>query len=181
MSRRVQIVLLCEDQQQQAFARRFLQRTGWDTRSLRVEMAPKGEGSAEKYVRTRFPRELVEHRRRSVSRALIVMMDGDDRGVQRRVDELDAECRSQGCPVRTSDEAVLVFIPTWNIESWISYLGGQSVDEAKDDYPRLPRARECGRQVQVLVDMCRQHRLREPAPPSLAAACTEYGRWSDAL
>ncbi len=51
VSRRVQIVLLCEDLQQRAFACRFLRGTGWKIRSIRVEMAPKGRGSAEKYVR----------------------------------------------------------------------------------------------------------------------------------
>ena len=32
MKRKVQLVLLCEDQQQEAFLRRFLQGTGWSNR-----------------------------------------------------------------------------------------------------------------------------------------------------
>jgi len=180
VSRRVQIVLLCEDQQQQAFARRFLLRTGWEIRSIRVEMAPKGEGSAEKYVRKRFPTELAGHRRSSVSRVLMVMVDGDDRGVEQRIGELDVECKRQGCPVRTSDEAVLVFVPTWRIETWLAYLDGDTVDESKDDYPKLPRPRDCRQHVAALVEMCRKRRLHEPAPSSLVAACAEYRRWSGA-
>ena len=131
MSRRVQIVLLCEDQQQQAFMRRFLVRTGWETRNIRVEMAPRGRCSAE-FVRNRFPKELV-------------------------------------------------LVPTWNIEAWIAYLDGQSVDEQKDDYPRLRRPRECAPHVAALVDMCQRGKLREPAPSSLTTGCTEYRRWVSSL
>lgn len=45
MSRRVQLVLLCEDNQHEAFARRFLNAMGWETRAMRVEKAPGGRGA----------------------------------------------------------------------------------------------------------------------------------------
>ena len=45
--RRVKIVLLCEDSQQEAFTRRFLKGMGWNTRELRVEKSPSASGSAE--------------------------------------------------------------------------------------------------------------------------------------
>ena len=91
VSRNVQIVLLCEDTQHEAFARRFLEEAGWSTYRLRVEKAPGGRGSAEQFVRKRFPRELAVYRRRrgSVAQTLIVVLDGDDRGVRRRQAELD--------------------------------------------------------------------------------------------
>lgn len=180
MSRRVRIVLLCEDVQQRTFLLRFLRKMRRDFHSVRVEMAPRGEGSAVQFVRNRFPDEVAEHRRSSVSNVLMVMVDGDDRGVERRIAELDAECERKKCRVRTSKEPILVLVPTWRIETWLAYLDGESVDESKDDYSRLPRERECEPHVEALVDMCRQNRLREPAPPSLAAACAEYRRWSDA-
>ena len=49
------VVLLCEDSQQEAFARRFLVRAGWHPRALRVEKSPQGRGSGEQWVRDRFP------------------------------------------------------------------------------------------------------------------------------
>ena len=82
MSQRVQFVLLCEDQQQGTFLRRFLEKTRPKDRVLRVEMAPRGFGSAEQYVKQRFLTELREHRRRQVSQALLVMRDGDHLGVR---------------------------------------------------------------------------------------------------
>jgi hypothetical protein len=49
--RRVKIVLLCEDSQHEAFARRFLGGMGWNTREIRVEKSPSAGGSAEQWVR----------------------------------------------------------------------------------------------------------------------------------
>ena len=183
MRRNVQIVMLCEDAQQECFGRRFLKKMGWSNRQVRALKAPGGRGSAEQFVRERFPEELAEHRRRRnrVSVALIVMMDGDDRGVDRRIAELDDACRQRSIPCRDPGEHVLVFVPTWRIETWLAYLGGETVDEEKRDYPRLPRPRDCQPHVDQLSAMCRSDGLREPAPSSLIAACTEYRRWTGAM
>ena len=183
MRRNVQVVLLCEDTQHETFARRFLKKLGWTNHQMRVVKAPGGRGSAEQFVRERFPEELEEHRRRRsrVSVALIVILDGDDRGVDRRIAELDDSCGQHGIPGRNPGEQVLVFVPTWRIETWFAYLGGETVDEEKRDYPRLPRPRDCQPHVESLVAMCRGDGLREPAPSSLVAACAEYRRWSGAM
>ena len=145
MSRNVQVVLLCEDRQHETFGRRFLAKAGWTIRHIRVEMAPKGRGSGEQFVRNRFPEELEAYRRRKhrVSVALLVMVDGDNQGVERRVAELDSACRERNIRCRDPGEQVLVFVPTWRIETWFAYLGGETVDEEKRDYPRLSRPREC--------------------------------------
>lgn len=178
VKRDVQIVLLCEDTQHETFARRFLEERGWSTRRLRVEKAPGGRGSAEQFVRARFPSELTAYRQRrhAVTQALIVILDGDNRGEQQRRAQLDEACRSEQVEVRQPDERVLVLVPTWNIETWLAYLDGQVVDEAESNYPRLRRPRECQSRVETLAAMCQDRRLREPAPPSLEAACTEYAR-----
>ncbi len=174
MSRRAQLVLLCEDSQHEAFARRFLKRMGWNRHRIRVEKAPGGRGSGEQFVRARFPLELGEHRRRHAAQALVVMLDGDADGVDARVRGLDDACTAKGIPARRPGEPVAAFVPTWNIETWLAYLDGESVDEARKDYPRLRPERECGRHVKVLVAMCRDGKLRPPEPPSLVSACEEY-------
>lgn len=183
VSRNARIVLLCEDTQHETFGRRFLKKMGWSNHQLRVLKAPGGRGSAEQFVRKRFPEELEEHRRRKnrVSVALIVMLDGDDRGVDRRIAELDDACRQRNVPCRDVGEHVLVFVPTWRIETWLAYLGGETVDEEKRNYPRLPRPRDCQPHVDRLAAMCRSDALREPAPSSLIAACTEYRGWAGAM
>ncbi|HEX4962009.1 MAG TPA: hypothetical protein VF173_14315 [Thermoanaerobaculia bacterium] len=174
MSRRVQLVLLCEDKQQEVFARRFLNAVGWETRAMRVEKAPPGRGAGEQFVRERFPRELKAHRSRPVSQALVVMMDGDAAGPAARLQQLGKVCREAGIAERAGDERVAVFIPTWNIETWLAYLEGRQVEEGRSDYPRLASERDCQRHVEALVQMCRTEKLREPAPSSLNAACSEY-------
>lgn len=179
MSRNVQIVLLCEDSQHEAFARRFLGEVGWSTRRIRVLKAPKGQGSGEQFVRNRFPEELKAYRshKHRVSIALLVVIDGDKIGGKGRLNELDDACRESGIPCRSSEEHVLVFVPTWCIETWFAYLEGEEVDEAERDYPRLPRPGGCGQHAKTLAAMCRTRDLRKPAPSSLVAACEEYTRW----
>lgn len=173
----MQIVLLCEDTQHETFVRRYLNTVGWSTRRLRVERAPGGRGSGAQFVRTRFPNELAEYRRRRhVTQALIVVVDGDNLGVVERRAELDEACRENEVEVRQADERVLVLVPSWNVETWIAYLDGQKVDEMRPDYPRLRKPRQCQQHVDTLADMCRGDGLRAPAPPSLEAACAEYQR-----
>jgi len=109
------------------------------------------------------------------------MIDGDDKGVERRMAQLERACPEQERPIGKPGDNVLVLVPTWNIETWIAYLDGQSVDEQKDDYPRLRRPKECAPHVAALVDMCQRGKLREPAPSSLTTGCTEYRRWVSSL
>lgn len=172
--RNVQLVLLCEDGQHETFVRRFLKRVGWSTHRLRVEKASAGSG--EQFVRERYPVELSGYRgkRGQVGQALLVMTDGDASGTAGRLQKLDVECDGQGVERRQPAERVSVFIPTWNIETWLAYLDGGTVDEGRKDYPRLDRERECQRHVDQLAEMCRQGQLRDPAPESLKTACKEY-------
>ena len=106
------------------------------------------------------------------------MLDGDERGVAARMTELEDVCRKKGVPVNFPEEGVLVVVPTWRIETWLAYLEGETVDQLKRNYPRLPRERDCAPHVDVLVDMWRRKKLPNPAPNSLVAACTEYNRWA---
>jgi len=176
VSRNVQIVLLCEDTQHETFTCRFLKKMGWSTRRMRVEKGSGRPGSGEQFVRERFPRELQAYRskRGSVGQTLIVMVDGDNRGVRGRLDALDAVCEARGVKRRESGEHVAIFVPTWRIETCLAYLDGDTVDESKKDYPRLERESECQRHVKALASMCREGKLRDPAPASLAAACDEF-------
>ncbi len=176
MSRNVQLVLICEDRQHEVFARRFLNRAGWSTRRMRVEMIPPGRGSAVQFVQERFPIELSAYRskRHQVGQAAIVLLDGDDQGVAARLQQFAKACESRGVQPRQYGERVAFFVPTWNIETWLAYLDGESVDENRKDYPRLARPRDCQRHVDQLHQMCEQGALRQPSPPSLDAACEEY-------
>ena len=175
MSRRTQLVILCEDTQHEAFLRRFFSTMKWP-RPFRVVMAPPGEGAADAFVRQQFVKELREHHRRRdrVDRAVVVMVDGDAHGVERRIRELDNACRESDVPLRDDKDRVAVFVPTWSVETWLAYLDGETVTQDRKDYPRLRRERECKRHVGLLAEMCRAGSLRRPAPSSLLTACDEF-------
>lgn len=175
MSRSVRVVLLCEDRQHEAFVTRFLREAGWERRSFRVERAPAGRGSAEQYVRERFPAELQAVRTKRGERAyLFVMVDGDAQGPTGRMGSLEAICGEYGISPPDESDQLLVCVPTWNIETWLAYLRGESVDETRSGYPRLDRPRDCAPLVKELVEMCSDRALRTPSPPSLQATCTRY-------
>lgn len=173
--RRVRMVILCEDSQHEAFIRRFLKGMGWNTRELRVEKSPSAGGAAEQWVRERFPDELkiYRQRRKRAASALILMIDADRKNVEDRISEIRSECRSRQVPFREDGEAVGLAIPKRNIETWIHYLNGASVNE-RDVYPKLDRERECRSAVTNLILQCRTTGLSQDAPPALVAACDEY-------
>lgn len=177
MSRNVRVVILCEDQQHEVFLRRFFKNMGWTLRDLRRVPSPPGQGSAEQFVRERFPLELKGLRSKGGEQVyLVVMVDGDARGIAARRDSLNAACEQQGIPPPRDTDRVLICVPTWNIEAWLAYLGGEAVDETKSNYPRLDRSRDCESLVNELAEMCRNGILREPAPQSLEDSCVSYRR-----
>ena len=175
MSRNVNTVILCEDRQHEAFARRFLGKTGKGFRVQRVEVSPKGRGSGEHFVRARFAKELAYYRSRQhrVEQALLVVINADRRAVANRVGQVEDAAEDGGQERRRAGERVAVFVPARNIETWFAYLDGQTINE-DDTYPRLKRERDCQRHVERLYEMCQLDELRKPAPPSLAIACIEY-------
>lgn len=183
MSRPAEIVLVCEDQQQETFVRRFLKRyLGYEARELsrrlRVEKAQAGRGAADQHVLERFPREVAAYRRQAAKRQtrLLVMIDGDRIGVEGRKHRFDGACREKKIEPRKDTEQIVVLVPTWNIETWLHWLGGHDVDETRKDCPKLPKPSCCQPHVDALVAMCQRGELRDPAPPSLVAACSEFNQ-----
>ena len=167
-----QVIVLCEDKQQQAFVRRFMKpRTN---HPIRVVSAPPGKGSGEQFVREQYPKQLRALRAAAVNAVLIVMIDGDPAaGPTERSEQLDASCRQFDIPPQRPGEPVALLVPKRNIETWLAYLAGTTVNET-DDYPKLDRPSDCKTHVRTLSDMCSRRRLRQPAPPSLVAACDEF-------
>jgi hypothetical protein len=173
--RRVKIVLLSEDSQHEAFARRFLEGMRWNMRELRVEKSPTARGSAAQWVKETFPAELriYRQRRQRAASGLIAMIDADAGEVQDRISEFEAACGATQIPFRTDGETVAIAVPKRNIETWIHYLNGRQVNE-QDDYPKLDRERGCKPAVNNLVHLCQSTGLTDSAPQSLAVACDEY-------
>ena len=170
----VKIVLLCEDLQTACFMRRFLKKRGWKAHDIREEIAPKGKGAGEQWVRERFPDELLAMRQQG-NVTLVVGTDADTMTVEERISTLDKQCQTKGISVRTAQERVIMAIPRRNIETWFAYLRGESVNE-DEIYRRYPNEGDCRNDVAALEKMCSVGVLNQPAPSSLLAVCQEFAK-----
>ena len=171
----VNITLLCEDSQTDAFVRRFLKRRNFRGRDIRTLPLPAGNQSGEQWVREQYPGELRAIRTRQRA-YLIVVTDADAYSTETRRAQLDAACNEKQIPQRDNADPALVIVPRRNIETWLAYLGGTEVDE-DTNYPRLRRERDCAAQAAELYRTCHEAQgLDADAPASLREACDEYGR-----
>lgn len=178
MRRPARITVLCEDLQQATFVRRFLMRRGWTRHDLREEIHTPGQGAGEQAVRKRFPRELRAYRSKCnhLHNALILVVDADTRTPKVRADQLDQACREAGIEPRQKDERVLFAIPKRNIETWLAYLRGETVNE-RDAYRKYISQSDCHPNVNRLDRMCQDGRLEGSPPPSLEQCCSDFRRF----
>ncbi len=176
MPRYTQIVILCEDRQQEVFARHFLVSCGVNRHRIRAEVAPVGLGSGERYVRKRYPPEVQAYRSRCrhLNIALAVLIDADMNDVEERLRQLTSELTEKSLAERQSDERIAIFVPRRNIETWIHYLRGETVNEV-EVYPKLERESICKPLVAELAKN-RHDPLPDSAPDSLKIACDELSR-----
>lgn len=175
--RRVQIVILCEDRQQEVFARYFLKNRGFTGR-FRAKICPKGSQSGEQYVRSQYPAEVKAYRqnRNRVAIGLVVLIDADTGTLEARLNELASVLNQDKQKNREPNEAIAIFVPKRNIETWIHYLQGETVNE-EDAYAKFEKNEAvCKTAVEDLADRCYSQSLPEDAPPSLQAACGELQR-----
>ncbi|MEG3845477.1 hypothetical protein QT971_00315 [Microcoleus sp. herbarium19] len=175
--RRVQIVILCEDRQQEVFARHFLKKRGF-TGLFRTKICPPGSQAGEQYVRTQYPAEVKAYRqnRNRVSIGLVVLIDADTSALQDRLNQLASILDEDAQEKRRSNEAIALFVPKRNIETWIHYLQGETVNE-EDAYAKFEKHEAvCKTSVENLADRCYSQILPENALRSLHAACGELQR-----
>jgi hypothetical protein len=177
MPRQIQLVILCEDQQQAFFARHYFIQRGIHPRKIRVNINPGGQGSAEQYVREQYLREVIAYRSRSshLAIALAVLIDADNYSVEQRMKQLTKVLEDNSQRPRQNNERIALFVPKRNIETWIHYLRDTAVDE-ESDYPKLVRTGDCKPDVIRLVTEICPVGLPEDAPPSLQVACDELSR-----
>ena len=173
----VGVVILAEDIQTECFIRRFLVRQGWDRRQIRTETSPRGQGSGEQWVRGKFVNELKAYRSRATRAAtrLIVASDADNQTVSEQIQTFRQACVEAKVPFRNNGEHVAFIIPRRNIETWLAYLRGETVDEVTT-YRKYQDPSECRSEVARLDDMCRKQKLEDKPPSSLESACVEFGR-----
>ena len=112
MSRRVQILVLCEDLQQFVFARLFLKKRGFKG-EIRPNICPPGSQAGEQYVRTQYPVEVKAYRANKgrVSIGLVVLIDADTGTLEARLNWLASVLDKHKQENRKPNEAIAIFIP----------------------------------------------------------------------
>lgn len=187
MTTSIDVVVLCEDLQMFYFIKHFLKNSGWDKKGFKTNFRPKltppNSGSGEQFVRDSYPKELKAVRaiRQRKNAVLIVCTDADNLTIEERKKSLDEGCSRAQIDKRQSDEQVFILIPNRNIETWFAYLRKENVDEDSVDeagkkkrYKKYIQESHCDPDILALTQMCETKTLRQPAPPSLIAACKEY-------
>lgn len=177
MARKTQYVVLCEDEVQYSFARRFLIGRGAHPRRFSARYSPRGRGSGEQWVRDHFAEEVAALRRYGGSRrSLVVLIDADTLERDQRIAELLERLRQEAMVDLHASERIGVFVPARNIETWIHHIlnpGRADLDE-KEDYSasRLP---DGWRQK---VENYAKERATKPktAPDSFRQAARAYER-----
>ena len=104
------IILLCEDRQTDSFVRRFLIRRNFRSRDVLTVPIPGGKQSGEQWVRTSYPDQLKEIRRKQRV-VLLVVIDADTNTTNVRRTQLDQECRRQQVTPTSPTDAVIFVIP----------------------------------------------------------------------
>jgi len=134
MSKPSQMIALVEDERHEMLLRRFLTRCGMERHQVRFERSPSGEGSGERWVRTRFVREVNAYRSRraKAATALIVMIDADTHTSQKRLQHLSQTLREARIQPIQSHERIAQLTPRRNVETWILCLNRHGVDELTD-------------------------------------------------
>ena len=146
VSRPSQIILLIEDNCHRQFIYRYLRKLGYEPHAMRVMESPSGAGSAEQWVRERFPIEVEACRIRQAETKLIVLIDADTLTVQQRSAQLDRALHDAGAqPIPNDTRDIARLIPRRNVETWILCLNDVPVNEdtdykrTRDDWAELVR------------------------------------------
>jgi hypothetical protein len=176
MSNPVSLTILAEDNQTKTFIRHFLYEHGWKPHDFRILPTPNVRGSGEQYVRKQFPKELKAYRGKCnhLGIALVAAVDADTLTVMERRQQLCQECRDQNIDPPQPEERVLLIIPKRNIETWLAYLRGETVNE-NNVYRKYAEESECKPQAIRLKQMCQDGQLAPtPAPASLESCCNNF-------
>ena len=175
MPKRIRAVILCEDRQQEVFARYFLEQCG--ITPIRVLVGLPGRGSGEHFVRVTYPQQVKIFRSKFPNQPdtrLVVLTDADTRTVAERFKQLEDELAANNLAKRNPQDRIGIFIPKRSIETWIYYIEANTADEDQV-YPDLDKPSDCKEFVTRLARN-RQDPLPEDAPSSLQTACEELER-----
>ena len=174
---RVRVTVLVEDRALERLARGILLLLGCQRRDISVEGYPVGHGSAKQWVEKEFPRVVKEYRGKGREQvALLVATEADQQTITQRLNCLATTLADEKLPARDDHERIALWIPKWNVETWILSLLGNDIDEdhnykhkvKKPDYKALAEA--------FVTRMRDFHNRETESLPSLEIAFKETSR-----
>jgi hypothetical protein len=130
------VIVLGEDQHHEMLVYKYLRRRGLEPRDIRIRTCPSGQESANGWVLSNFAAETREYRKRQAARgetALTVMIDADDRTVEKRLAQLDQALANGREKKIRKHERIVRLVPKRNVETWILCLtSGRELNEDTD-------------------------------------------------
>jgi hypothetical protein len=170
--------VVCEDDDHDRFAWHALRALGFHPREIRLVPRPADCGAAEQWVRSQYAREVNVCRRKSSSQrvTLLILVDGNTRGIAYRQHQLQRSLEQSNREARTSDESIIHWIPTRNIETWVAFLQCEPTDESSD-YSSLVRPAHFRAAAKLFVAWYQDEHARNKKPlDSMIAAWQETKR-----
>ena len=183
--RGVRFTVLVEDRALERFVRECLHALGVHTTGNPGCPIPRRAGLREAVDRPRVsrpgPERIAERSFENI--ALIVGTDADEQTVQQRVLRLNEMLQEVGHEPRASHERLALWIPRWNIETWLLFLSGRDVHEAAN-YKGQAREVDPKAAAREFIRRFRRY-LQDPGAethlPSLVSAFDETKRIQQAL
>lgn len=188
-SPRLRLLVLCEDALQRGFIERLADRWEIGPRQRQINAAPAALESAAGYVLDNFVPFVDRWRsqRHDENVGAIVVIDGDEKGLQTRHHDLAVKLRAAGKPaLDPRDPRFVILVPCWHIETWIAWLCGHRPVDERTRYKAThsTQGREVARMIERGVYSARLAAASWAPPaadeadhvPSLAAARGELRR-----
>ncbi|NQU24213.1 MAG: hypothetical protein HQ567_23270 [Candidatus Nealsonbacteria bacterium] len=133
-SKGVRVTVLVEDRALERLAREVLYRLGFARREVYVEGYPVGRGSAKQWVEKQYPGKVRTYRSKASFQqiAMLVGTDADEQTVKHHFDCLDSALKDAKLTQCGDDERIVIWVPKWNVETWMLHLCGEDVDEMEN-------------------------------------------------
>lgn len=151
-NRRRRLHILCEDRLHVNFVEHLVERWGIGPRQRRIAASPRAQHSAADFVLAQFVDAVRLWRAEShdAGVGLLVVIDGDKLGIERRRRQLLQRLQDAGLPPIASSDPVAIMVPTWHIETWIAWLCGHRPIDEQTRYKAVDEVgRDVGRRIET--------------------------------
>ncbi len=175
MKRHADVIILCEDRAHANFIRHYLKKRGFNNRKIRI-MPRCSPASGAQFVEANYATQVKAYRSKAnyLSVALLTVIDADTQAVEQIHERLEEQLQDAGLEQRKAEERIAVLVPKRNIETWIVYLLGITVNE-ETDYKKCRLAKDPQAPKQAGIALAEQFAQgpKGKCPQSLQAAWSE--------